>query len=158
MRTSRNRINAHYEHKASEENDRAISFINKANLGWTADVCKLQRNHADYGSHCDAKPEQNLAQIESEMTLEQDRSRKGKDFSSKSGAEFDAAVKKAQKWYNNYATADEIPDQLIPESYDMRKVDGFDFTNPLRDQGSCGSCYTVSFTQVIESRLKLRYG
>lgn len=121
-------------------------------------MCKLQKNHADYGSHCDVRPEQNLAQIESEMTLEQDSSRKGKDFSSKSGPEFDAAVKKAQKWYNSYATADEIPDQLIPESYDMRKVDDYDFTNPLRDQGSCGSCYTVSFTQVIESRLKLRYG
>jgi cathepsin C len=47
---------------------------------------------------------------------------------------------------------------LLPESYDFRNIDGFDFTNPLRDQGGCGSCYTVSFTQVIESRLKLRYG
>ena len=40
----------------------------------------------------------------------------------------------------------------------MRDIDGYDFTNPLRDQGSCGSCYTVSFTQVVESRLKLKYG
>lgn len=61
-------------------------------------------------------------------------------------------------WYNKYNSADEIPDKLIPESYDFRNIDGFDFTNPLRDQGACGSCYTVSFTQVIESRLKLRYG
>lgn len=29
---------------------------------------------------------------------------------------------------------------------------------PVRDQGACGSCYTVSFTQVVESRLKLKYG
>lgn len=159
-RTSRKRINAHFEHTPSDENDKAITFINKANLGWTADVCKLQKHHADYGSHCDAllEKEQNLAQIDSEMTLEQDSSRKGKDFSSKSGAAFDAAVKKAQSWYNKYQTAEEIPDQLIPETYDLRDIDGFDFTNALRDQGSCGSCYTVSFTQVIESRLKLRYG
>ena len=47
---------------------------------------------------------------------------------------------------------------MIPESFDLRSIDGFDFTNPLRDQGACGSCYTVSFTQVIESRLKQRYG
>lgn len=63
-----------------------------------------------------------------------------------------------QQWYTNYSSADEIPDNMIPESYDLRTIDGFDFTNPLRDQGACGSCYTVSFTQVVESRLKQRYG
>lgn len=47
---------------------------------------------------------------------------------------------------------------MIPDQYDFRNLEGFDFSNPLRDQGACGSCYTVSFTQVIESRLKLRYG
>lgn len=30
--------------------------------------------------------------------------------------------------------------------------------NELRDQGHCGSCYTVSFTQIAENRLKLKYG
>eukprot|EP00356_Strombidium_inclinatum_P003629 CAMPEP_0170485226 /NCGR_PEP_ID=MMETSP0208-20121228/4534_1 /TAXON_ID=197538 /ORGANISM="Strombidium inclinatum, Strain S3" /LENGTH=279 /DNA_ID=CAMNT_0010758809 /DNA_START=1218 /DNA_END=2053 /DNA_ORIENTATION=- len=59
---------------------------------------------------------------------------------------------------NKYKNAEDIPDNMIPESYDFRNIDGFDFTNPLRDQGACGSCYTVSFTQVIESRLKLKYG
>lgn len=33
-RTSKNRFNAHVEHKASDETDKAISFINKSNLGW----------------------------------------------------------------------------------------------------------------------------
>jgi C1A family cysteine protease len=47
---------------------------------------------------------------------------------------------------------------MIPESFDLRSIDGFDFTNPLRDQGACGSCYTVSFTQAMESRLKVKYG
>jgi cathepsin C len=28
----------------------------------------------------------------------------------------------------------------------------------VRDQKACGSCYTTSFVQVIESRLMLRYG
>jgi hypothetical protein len=35
------RFNAHHEHIASDENDKAISFINKQDLGWKADVCKL---------------------------------------------------------------------------------------------------------------------
>lgn len=84
--------------------------------------------------------------------------RKGKVFGPESGTSFAQAIEEAQSWYSKYASADEIPDQEIPEAYDTRDIGGFDFTNPLRDQGACGSCYTVSFTQVIESRLKLRYG
>lgn len=41
VRTSSQRFNAHFEHKASDETDKAISFINSQNLGWKADVCKL---------------------------------------------------------------------------------------------------------------------
>jgi len=47
---------------------------------------------------------------------------------------------------------------MIPESYDFRNIDGYDFTGPLRDQAECGSCYTVGFIQAIEARLKLKYG
>ena len=67
-------------------------------------------------------------------------------FGSKGGSDFKAALAKAQKWSKTYKSADDIPDKLIPDSYDFRNIDGFDFTNPLRDQGACGSCYTVSFT------------
>ena len=35
---------------------------------------------------------------------------------------------------------------------------GYDFTGPIRNQYACGSCYTVAFTQVVEARLKLKYG
>jgi len=95
-----------------------------------------------------------LAQTESEL----EENKKAKEFGPKSGKEFQDALEKAQSWYKKYSSAQDIPDSLIPESYDFRNIDGFDFTNPLRDQGACGSCYTVSFTQVVESRLKLRYG
>lgn len=54
-RDSSNRFNAHAEHKASDETDKAITFINNNDLGWKADVCKLQKHHADYGSHCEAQ-------------------------------------------------------------------------------------------------------
>lgn len=63
-----------------------------------------------------------------------------------------------QEWGKKYKTAEEIPDSLLPAEFDLRNFNGYDFTNPLRDQGACGSCYTVSFTQVIESRLKTKYG
>jgi hypothetical protein len=44
------------------------------------------------------------------MHLEEDITRKGKDFSAKSGKEFNLAVKSAQSYYQKYANADEIPD------------------------------------------------
>lgn len=57
-----------------------------------------------------------------------------------------------------YQTAEEIPDDQLPDHFDWRDVQGFDFTGQVRDQKSCGSCYTVAFTQVAESRLRLKYG
>lgn len=61
MRQSTKRFNAHMEHVPSDENDLAISFINNQDLGWKADVCKLQKHHAEYGAHCDGL---NLAQLD----------------------------------------------------------------------------------------------
>lgn len=79
-------------------------------------------------------------------------------FGDMSNQKFKSALEKAQKWQKNYSHADKIPDSEIPESYDFRNLDGFDFTSKFRDQGHCGSCYTISFTQVMEARLKLKYG
>lgn len=59
---------------------------------------------------------------------------------------------------NKYKNAQEIPDGDIPDSMDFRDIDGYDFTSYFRDQAHCGSCYTISFTQVMEARLKMKYG
>jgi cathepsin C len=67
-------------------------------------------------------------------------------------------LEKTQKWAKEYKTANDIPDSSIPEQYNYADIDGYNFLGPIRDQGSCGSCYTVSFTQVVESRLKMKYG
>jgi hypothetical protein len=58
-RDSHKRFNAHHAHVPSDENDLLISTINSLDLGWKADVCKLQKHHAEYGDHCDSV---NLAQ------------------------------------------------------------------------------------------------
>ena len=63
-----------------------------------------------------------------------------------------------QSWTLEYDHADDIPDDLLPESFDLTNIGGFDFTSDVVDQGGCGSCYIVSFTQVVESRLKTKYG
>lgn len=139
------RINAHLSHVPSDENDAAISFINNNDFGWKADVCKLQTHHADYGAHC-GKPEAVvLAQTdESEQQLK--KSKKPKKKFGENTDEFKKALAHAQQWSKKYSNSDDIPDSEIPEAYDLSSIDGYDFTNPVRDQGPCGSCYTVSFT------------
>jgi hypothetical protein len=46
---------------------------------------------------------------------------------------------------------------MVPDKYDPRNINGYDFTGEIRDQAECGSCYTLGFIQVAESRLKLKY-
>ena len=32
-----------------------------------------------------------------------------------------------------YKNAEDIPDNLVPETYDFRNIDGYDFTGEVRD-------------------------
>jgi len=81
----------------------------------------LQKHHADYGDHCEAQEKaqsdedasQTLAQTSADIDLEENH--KAKDFSKTSGKDFDEALAKAQSWAVKYKTADDIPDNLIPE-------------------------------------------
>jgi len=131
----------------SDENDLLIKTINEMDLGWKADTCKYQKHHENYGSHCEAL---SLAQVSVE--------RQGGKKKFGEGPEFAQALAEAQKFQKKYSNANEIPDSELPENFDWRNIKGYDFTNEHRNQGHCGSCYTVSFTQIAESRLKLKYG
>ena len=71
--------------------------------------------------------------------------------------EFINAASYAQRWSKLYKSADHIPDHEVPKEYDFRNINGYDFTGNLRDQGPCGSCYSNSFIQAVESRMKLKY-
>jgi len=46
---------------------------------------------------------------------------------------FKKAMEKTRKWSKQYKTANEIPDDQIPESYDYRSLDGYNFLGPIRD-------------------------
>lgn len=65
---------------------------------------------------------------------------------------------KAQNFMKKYKHSSEIPDDEIPLNHDFRNIEGFNFLNDVRDQKSCGSCYTVGFVQAVNSRLKVKYG
>jgi hypothetical protein len=89
MRNPSNRFNAHAEHKATDDTDKAISFINNQDLGWKADTCKLQKHHAEYGSHCESQARtQSLAQTQSDI----EENTASKEFGAKGGKEFEAAL------------------------------------------------------------------
>jgi hypothetical protein len=95
MRQSQ-RFNAHLSHVPSDENDAVISFINKNDFGWKADVCKLQTHHEDYGAHCNKKEEDNvmLAQTDESESIEKKTKNKKKKFGEKN-EEFKKALTKA---------------------------------------------------------------
>jgi len=39
----------------------------------------------------------------------------------------------AHSWRKKYSTNEDIPDKVIPDNYDLRSIEGFDFTGPMRD-------------------------
>jgi len=44
---------------------------------------------------------------------------------------------------------------LLPETWDWRNVDGINYVSPIRDQGTCGSCYAFASMALLEARIRL---
>ncbi|KAK7815234.1 hypothetical protein U0070_021197, partial [Myodes glareolus] len=51
----------------------------------------------------------------------------------------------------------EIQKQILnlPESWDWRDVNGVNFVSPVRNQESCGSCYSFASMGMLESRIRI---
>ena len=96
--------------------------------------------------------------IEADVAGKAGVDRQKKKFGRAGDEEFKVALEYAQQWQKKYANSEDIPDEEIPENHDFRNIQGYDFTNPHRDQGACGSCYTMGFIQAANSRLRLKYG
>ncbi|XP_054160421.1 dipeptidyl peptidase 1-like [Oppia nitens] len=43
----------------------------------------------------------------------------------------------------------------LPDSFDWRNINGVSFVSPVRNQGSCGSCYSFSSVGMIEARIRV---
>ncbi|RWS21561.1 dipeptidyl peptidase 1-like protein, partial [Leptotrombidium deliense] len=43
----------------------------------------------------------------------------------------------------------------LPKEFDWRNVNGVNYVTPVRNQGSCGSCYAFSSVGMIEARLRV---
>jgi len=46
----------------------------------------------------------------------------------------------------------------LPEAFDWRTADGFDWTTPIKNQGNCGSCVAFATLGAFESILKIDLG
>ncbi|XP_053564608.1 dipeptidyl peptidase 1 [Bombina bombina] len=44
----------------------------------------------------------------------------------------------------------------LPEAWDWRNTFGVNFVSPVRNQGSCGSCYSFATMGMLESRLRIQ--
>lgn len=65
----------------------------------------------------------------------------------------------AQKFQNSYKSADDIPKNEIPASYNLKSlVNDVDLTSEVTQQGGCGSCHATSFISAVQSRLQIKYG
>lgn len=96
--------------------DLEIMQLHKADLGWKPDLCKLSKGHESRPKSCD-KPLM-LAQTKTKVSL-QARTE---------------ALASMRAWSEQYASAQDIPDEHIPEVYDLRHINGQDMTTPVRDQ------------------------
>ncbi|XP_018408749.1 PREDICTED: dipeptidyl peptidase 1 [Nanorana parkeri] len=45
--------------------------------------------------------------------------------------------------------------QGLPDSWDWRNIAGYNFVSPVRNQGSCGSCYSFATMGMLESRIRV---
>jgi cathepsin C len=53
---------------------------------------------------------------------------------------------------------DSIPAEALPKAWDWADIDGVNYVSQPREQGDCGSCYTISTVEMLESRLRIKTG
>ena len=106
----------------------------------------LSETHPSYDKEkCSETESLNLAQMEKVHWKESDKkpSRFDKKFKKneasgegkfgEDSSKFKEAASLAQKWQKKYKNPDEMPDSVIPDSWDFRNIGGYDFTGDLRD-------------------------
>lgn len=130
----------------------------------------LTKTHAKYDkTKCggaDSKQPSSLTQVEKNKWKELEKDKKkvyaksklsGQKKFGEDTKEFKDSVEHAQSFGKKYQSIDDMPDSMVPEKWDFRNIKGYDYTGELRDQGACGSCFTMGFVQTIEARMKLKY-
>lgn len=154
-------------HVPSNQSDALIDKINNGNKTWEANACMLQESHPNYNHELcsDSCPIESefldlTDPIKNSSKLHQKKKKKhhvhknrvhvksplsGNGTFGEETEEWSEAVSHAQQWKHKYSSVEDIPDSAVPKRWDFRNIKGYDFTGPVRDQGACGSCYTLGF-------------
>ncbi|XP_029458150.1 dipeptidyl peptidase 1 isoform X2 [Rhinatrema bivittatum] len=53
-------------------------------------------------------------------------------------------------------TSEKVDLSGMPETWDWRNVKGVNYVSPIRNQGSCGSCYSFATMGMLEARIRIR--
>ena len=79
---------------------------------------------------------------------------------------FEEVLEDAQAYIRAGIHPSEIDNDELPLEFDWSDFHGHggdfsqgtDFTGPIRDQSTCGSCYMIATNSMLESRIKIWYG
>ena len=63
-----------------------------------------------------------------------------------------------KNWWVNAKFDPCIPRDDLPDTFDWRDINGTDFTTPIKDQGSCGSCWAFGTVAPLECNIKIKDG
>lgn len=44
---------------------------------------------------------------------------------------------------------------MLPNSIDWRNIDGVNYISPIRNQGTCGSCYAFASMALLEANVRI---
>eukprot|EP00347_Sterkiella_histriomuscorum_P015978 403354969 len=150
------RKSAHTMSQIRYEETSIVNFINNNNFTWKASLHNRfhgltlgQIKLKNYNPNSASKILTQTNSYSSDESQDQDdKILENKDFLK--------ALNKSRQYFD--LKLDDIKESDLPQTWDWRDVDGYDFTGPTRDQKGCGSCYTMSFLTSMESRIKIMTG
>jgi cathepsin C len=64
-------------------------------------------------------------------------------------------IKRSPKPSTKKSESISLEASALPDEFDWRNVGGVSYVSPVRNQGSCGSCYTFGSLAMLESRLRI---
>ena len=163
LRFTKHHLAKMHPHRPSKKSDELIMLINsnKDKYSWEANTCMLTKTHYAYPGEDECN---SMVQLSDDVFDEDVVEPTPKPESTASLAQAAKATEGsgpqsfAESWSKKYPDTKSIPDSVVPAEFDLRNVQGTDYTNPVRDQAQCGSCYAMSFVQTVESRLKYKTG
>uniref|UniRef100_A0A8C2PE89 Dipeptidyl peptidase 1 n=1 Tax=Capra hircus TaxID=9925 RepID=A0A8C2PE89_CAPHI len=149
--------------KYKEEGGKVTSYCHETMTGWVHDV--LGRNWACFTGRKTGNTSENVNVNTAHLAgLEETYSNRLYRYNH----DFVKAINAIQKsWtaapYAEYETLTlkevtaEIKKKILhlPKSWDWRNVHGINFVTPVRNQGSCGSCYSFASMGMMEARIRI---